>query len=276
MITELRPTFLDVIALEEITPDEYIAPCTAPCEPSTYGGQIAAQCLVAAGNTLVDEKSPHSIHMYFMRPGSPREPMRYRVTRDRDGRSYSTRHVVAEQGGRAVSRAIASFHVGEHSQDVQIPVMPPADAPEKMEQAGWIRAFSTDMRRRVGRDEPQHPLEYWARCLVPLGDSPLLNAAALAYMSDMSTGLSKFSPSAQHQMSSIDHSVWFHRPALLEGWTLFSLRPESIACGRGLYSGSAFNATGSLVATFAQESLFRLPTSVPVQPQKEMEQHEPS
>lgn len=269
------PAFLEVVALEEVAADEFLASFTAPWELSTYGGQIAAQTLMAAGLTVPQQKAPHSIHLYFMRPGDPREPMSLKVTRDRDGRSYSTRHVTAQQGGRLVARAMVSFHVWEGGDDVQIRPMPAIERADALEQAGWIRAFSADMRRRTGPTEPTHPPDYWVRCVLPLGDSPLLNAAALTYLSDMSTGLTAYTPTAGHQLVSLDHVVWFHRPAQLNAWTLFSLRPESMAGGRGLYQGSVFDASGTLVATLTQESLFRLPSSIPQQRGKRV-QHEPA
>src|SRR6476646_10385147 len=86
-----------------------------------FGGQVAGQALVAAGRTVDDGRRVHSLHAYFLRPGDPTVPILYEVDRIRDGRSFTTRRVVAIQHGRAIFNLAASFHVDETGIDHQLP-----------------------------------------------------------------------------------------------------------------------------------------------------------
>lgn len=250
-------TFLEMIDLEEIDLNLYRANFVFPDPYSLYGGQVAAQALRAAGLSVKQDRLPHSMHGYFLRPGNSSKPTVFQVFRDRDGRSYSARRVVALQGGEVIFSMSASFHLSEDGPDDQAVQMP--DVPEPADCPSFVmpRLFSYE-----GRSVPQPfdtdemPTRFWARCDTRL-DDPFLNACALLYLSDISSGLARFDNEEHAASSSLDHAVWFHRPLEASEWTLMDMVPHSIAGGRGWYTGSIFSQSGVLAASLAQETLFR-------------------
>src|SRR5947208_17170558 len=96
-----------------------------------FGGQVAGQALVAAGRTVA-QGTVHSLHAYFLRPGDPNIPILYDVDRIRDGRSFTTRRVVAIQHGKAIFNLSASFHVQEEGMDHQMPFPEEVPHPETL------------------------------------------------------------------------------------------------------------------------------------------------
>ena len=253
-----NPSLLDILQLEQIEQDIYRAQLVLAEEYSLYGGQVAAQALLAAGLTVSPERLPHSLHGYFLRAGDPQRPTVFQVFRDRDGGSFSARRVIAIQGGEVILNMSASFHQTEPGPLEQAEPMPAAGRPQDAPVFGFPRLLSFEGRRP---EQPfagvDWPTRFWARVTVPLPPSELLHACALTYLSDISTGVL---PSADRSVlpgASLDHSVWFHGPADMNDWTLTDFHPQVAGRGRGWYTGSIFSPDGTLVASLAQESLFR-------------------
>lgn len=226
---------------------------------SLYGGQVAAQALLAAGATVPDERRPHSLHGYFLRPGDSRVPTVFKVERDRDGRSFSARRVVAVQHGKVIFSMAASFHVPVEQPLAQVETMPDCEGPDGLADVAFPRLFSMDCRVPSSPfgDRAAWPTRFWGRAAVPLPDSPLHHAAVLTYLSDISTGILPAPDSDALPGSSLDHAVWFHAPANLSDWVLSEYQPRITGHGRGWYTGSMFDTSGTLVASIAQEALFR-------------------
>jgi acyl-CoA thioesterase-2 len=251
-------SLLDLLALEEIDRDLYRA-TTVFDEPfALYGGQVAAQALLAAGGTVPAGRLPHSLHGYYLRPGDAARPTIFRVERDRDGRSYAARRVVALQGGEVIFNMSASFHRVEDGVDSQTEPMPPAGDPDLLPPLELYRLFSSEGRLPEqpypGKD---WPTRFWARITADLGDDPLLRACALTYLSDVYSGLAGLHDGRGHAGSSLDHAVWFHRSIPLDDWVLLDLVPRTVANGRGWYAGAVYSRAGLLVASLTQEALFR-------------------
>jgi len=222
-----------------------------------YGGQVAAQALLAAARTVDDDRQPHSLHSYFLSRGESNQPVVFAVERDRDGRSYSARRVVARQDGRTILSLAASFHAGEQSPDVQADDRPDAPAPEQVLDRSLVS-------RCVGIDfldlspETPWPRRMWTRLAEQMPLDGCMPACLLTYLSDIYSGLFTFPEArAETNLISLDHSVWFHRDPRVDDWLLMDLCGESIANGRGMYRGSIFDRSGRLLASLAQESLFR-------------------
>ncbi len=247
-----------------------------------FGGQVAGQALVAATRT-VDEpgRLVHSLHAYFLRPGDPNVPILYEVDRIRDGRSFTTRRVVAIQHGKAIFNLQASFHVHEDGPDHQqvMPVVPPADtlpdfkermAPYKERMGDWYdRPRPIDLRYVDGdpfsrRGTSSEGQRVWLRADGTLPDDPTLHACIVTYASDMTLldttvlpfGLSWESPGLQ--MASLDHAMWFHRPFRADDWLLYDQQAISNVSARGLASGAIYSSDGTLAITVVQEGLVRV------------------
>jgi acyl-CoA thioesterase-2 len=246
-----------------------------------FGGQVAAQALVAAGRTVDPDRHVHSLHAYFLRPGLVGEPIRYEVDRIRDGRSFTTRRVVAVQRGQAIFNLSASFHVEEEGLDHQDPA-PDAPAPESLagfaeqmapyaEELGewYLRPRAIDQRFV---DAPSHAslgqpnrasLRVWIRADGRLPPDPLLHACVVAYASDMTLldtvllahGMSWRQPGISG--ASLDHAMWFHRPFRADEWLLYEQRSPTASGARGLATGSIFTVDGRLAVTVVQEGLLR-------------------
>ncbi len=246
-----------------------------------FGGQVAAQALVAAGRTVDPDRHVHSLHAYFLRPGLVGEPIRYEVDRIRDGRSFTTRRVVAVQRGQAIFNLSASFHVEEDGLDHQDPA-PDAPAPESLagfaeqmapyaEELGewYLRPRAIDQRFV---DAPSHAslgqpnrasLRVWIRADGRLPPEPLLHACVVAYASDMTLldtvllahGMSWRQPGISG--ASLDHAMWFHRPFRADEWLLYEQRSPTASGARGLATGSIFTEDGRLAVTVVQEGLLR-------------------
>ena len=250
-------SLLDLLALERIDRDLYRATTVFADPWPLYGGQVAAQALRAAGATVDAGRLPHSLHGYFLRPGDASQPTVLHVHRDRDGRSYSARRVVAVQDGDVIFSMAASFHRFEEGPDAQEVAMPDVAAPYECGQWEIPRLFSFEGRTpQQPYQDMRFPTRFWARCTVPLED-PLLQACALTYLSDIGSGLMAFETEQQRSLASLDHAVWFHRPVRADEWVLNEMVPHTVSAGRGWYTGSLFAADGTLVASLAQESLFR-------------------
>ncbi|NDV87427.1 acyl-CoA thioesterase II [Aurantimonas aggregata] len=249
-----------------------------------FGGQVIAQALVAAQRTVPAERHCHSLHSYFMRPGDPAAPIIYDVDRIRDGGSFTTRRVVAIQHGHAIFSLSASFQKDEPGFDHQAP-MPDVPLPDDLPHGQaitetilkhapepvrryWQRPRPIEFRpvsfdHYVTTDKLEPFQQVWVRCSGDIGTDRDLNTAVLAYISDMTLldtalfahGLSVFNDKVQ--AASLDHAMWFHRPALASEWLLYSQDSPSSSGARGLTRGSLFALDGTLVASVAQEGLIR-------------------
>jgi acyl-CoA thioesterase-2 len=262
---------LGLLDLEELDRDLYRgANPSHPFLPHLYGGQVAAQAVRAASLTVPEGRWLHSLHGYFLRRGDTERSTILHVDRDRDGRSFSARHVVARQDGAAIFSMLASFHVDEPGREYQNPTMTvdtvapwPARSPDDLPE-GPLVGHNTmfDLRSLAegapGDTFPRMSHRFWARTRGPLPDDRLLHSCVLTYLSDMSTGFAKLpAEGGAGEGPSLDHAVWFHRPARLDDWVLVDLEPIAAAGARGYYTGTVHDRAGVLVATIAQEHLLR-------------------
>lgn len=276
---------IDLLDLEQIEVNIFRGRSPEESLQRVFGGQVAGQALVAAGRTTDNDRPVHSLHAYFLRPGLPGVPIVYQVERVRDGRSFTTRRVVAVQRGRAIFQLTASFHQPETGFEHQMP-MPPVPEPGSLprltdeieERLGSLPESWHRMERRMAFDvryverlrwEPEELAGVkprsgvWMRALGSLGDDPLLHTCALTYASDMTLLDAVRLPVEPlwgprgFDMASLDHAMWFHRPFRADEW--FFYRQESpIATGaRGLARGEIYDASGRLFASVMQEGLFR-------------------
>jgi len=251
---EYVPSILDLLDLEYIEENLYRA-CAVSGEPRRlYGGQVAAQALYAAGRTVPAGRLPHSLHGYFLRQGSRSRPTVFRVDRDRDGHSFSARRVVAIQDGEVIfnmSASFAPFRAGA-DRDAVAPELPSPDPLPR-----WSLPKHASFEVRTADTGRRLPVRFWLRSTVELPADPLLHAAVLTYTSDLSTGLVTLEDDEAEAGPSLDHAVWFHRPARMDYWTWHELEPHAVSGGRGWYTGAVYAADGSRVASLARAPLLR-------------------
>jgi acyl-CoA thioesterase-2 len=250
---------LELLTLEELDRDLYRTTVAFDDPYPLYGGQVAAQALRAAGGTVPEGRLPHSLHGYYLRGGDAARPTIFRVDRDRDGRSFSARRVVALQGGEVIFNMSASFHTPEDDVDHQAHPMPDAPLSEAPASADLPRLFSVESRLPPQPYGGDSPTRFWARCTQTLPDDPLVHACFLTYLSDISTGLAALHDGPGRAGSSLDHAVWFHRPVPMDEWVLMDLVPQTVSAGRGWYTGTIHAPGGTLAASLTQEILFRTP-----------------
>jgi acyl-CoA thioesterase-2 len=248
-----------------------------------FGGQVIGQALVAASRT-VDGRPPHSLHAYFLLAGDPKVPIIYEVDRIRDGKSFTTRRVVAIQHGHAIFSMSVSFHNDEGGLDHQMPA-PDVSQPEALPSDAEIRQhvlpqLPEAVRRYYERERPieLRPVEYgryvgqklehgrfnvWIRATGRLPDDPAIHRCVLAYASDMMLldtalvphGRSVFDKSIMG--ASLDHALWFHRPFRADEWLLYAQDSPNLHGARGFARGLIYAADGTLVASVTQEGLLR-------------------
>jgi acyl-CoA thioesterase-2 len=253
--------FAAMMALERHGPDTYVA--QGPSYPwgGLYGGQIVAQALRAAAATVEPRFEPHSLHAYFIRLGDAGEPIRLEVERLRNGRSFVTRAVVARQSTGAILSMNASFQLVEDAPDVQAAARPPGLAdPEDMEASSWSPIFDRRSHSARGRGRASA----WLRVREPLGDDAVLQACALAYLSDdMPTeAVATLHPEVADwhgggfRSASLDHAIWFHQRPRADDWQLYDFGADRYHGSRGVSIGRVFEG-GTQVATVAQEVLLR-------------------
>ncbi|MEX1363151.1 MAG: acyl-CoA thioesterase II [Nannocystaceae bacterium] len=249
-----------------------------------FGGQVLGQALSAATQTVPPERSVHSLHGYFLRQGDANVPVVYDVDCIRDGRSFTTRRVVAIQNGRAIFNMAASFQVLEDGYEHGA-AMPPTPGPDgllsELELAKRFEDAIPAKLRKIAIAErpieirpvqPNNPLrpearppkrEVWFRASDRLPDDPAVHRYMLAYASDFQFLTTAMQPHAVSwlmpgmQVASLDHAMWFHRPFRMDQWLLYSVESPSASGARGLVRGQLFTADGVLVASTAQEGLMR-------------------
>lgn len=276
MIADLT-TLLDLLELDCAGTDHYIGSHPPEASKHVFGGQIAAQALVAAGLT-VDDREPHSLHSYFLRAGDTGTPTEYRVRRVRDGGAFVNRQVTAEQRGVVIFEAMVSFCIRRQGPDFHRS-MPDVLGPDSLrrieevlepyaaEQDGWwVRPRAFDMRYvnsppRVAMDDPEPQKaenQIWMRANRDFTSAPALNAAMVTYLTDMTLldsvmrvdGRTSRGPG---RVASLDHSIWFQRPADFSDWMLYDQSSPSAVGGRGLAHGYIYNRSGDLVCIVMQE-----------------------
>jgi acyl-CoA thioesterase-2 len=256
-----------ILRLEPHGPDTFVGESPRYPWGRIYGGLVIAQALRAAMRTV---DSPghvvHSLHAYFILGGDPKEPVRYEVDRLRNGKSFSTRQVVARQSGGAILNLAASFQRPEDGPDVESAKFPSdAKPPEGLAKEEW----GTGLEARV-EHESKHPPgnRLWARFTEPIGDDADDHYAALAYLSDSNPmdAIRAAHPKDAggrkldevFMAASLDHAIWFHRPVRADQWLLFDMHAHQLIGTRGLATGDVFTREGTLVATVAQQGLVRL------------------
>jgi acyl-CoA thioesterase-2 len=252
-----------MLDLAEHGPDVLVA--TGPAYPwgGLYGGQIVAQALRAATATVEPSHRVHSLRAYFIRTGDASEPVRYEVDRIRNGRSFCTRRVVARQAIGAILNLEASFQVEERSGSVQTYALDDVAPPDGLVNDSWTSMFE---RRFVPGSDERGRVRCWFRMTEPIGDDPVLQACALAYVSDdlPTDAVFRTNPlgtgAVDHDSLfsvSLDHTIWFHRPLQADEWHLQDIHCHGFHGGRGLAIGHVFAPDGTHAATVAQEVLAR-------------------
>lgn len=281
------PDLLELLRLERIEHNIYRGQNRDIGTERIYGGQVLAQALVAAQNTVDRERPIHSMHGYFILAGDLSVPVVYFVDRLRDGGSFTTRRVTAIQHGRAIFNLSASFHSPEEGPEHQ-EELPAAPDPETLEpEIERIRegagALPEEIRGVVTQDRPLdiRPVDevdpfdrtprpprrrYWVRAAAPLGEDPVHHQAVLAYASDYGLLVSSLRPHGKSfrdpdmMVASLDHSIWFHRPVRADEWLLYDVESPVACGGRGFARGTYFTRDGQVVASVAQEGLLRVRT----------------
>ncbi len=262
MTFDKRPLDLrSVFDLEPHGPDTFVGESPEYSWGFIYGGLVVAQALWAATKTVDPRYRVHSLHAYFILGGNLREPVRYEVDRVRNGRSFTTRRVVARQSAGAILTLESSFQVDEEGPDTQPTAFPP-DIPSPDELKREWDAGTERCDVKMPEDPPRSTC--WVRYPEPLGEDPALHACGLAYLSDMnamSAVHASYPGDTRKEGSttgaSLDHSVWFHRPVRSDEWVLIDMRGHGMIGSRGLATGFVFQADGTHVATIVQEGLLR-------------------
>lgn len=282
---EVVARLVRLLDVEMLDRDLFRGPTTHEPWRRVFGGQVVAQALMAATRTVAVERSAHSLHAYFIRPGDPRQPIIYQVFRDRDGGRISARRVVALQNGEPILNLAASFHLSESgvAHQASMPDVPPPEGLEDelqlmARQAGRFTAHQRALMevprplefrgvtpgRRLD-PSPSEPVQYyWFRTTAPLPQDPALCRAVVAYASDMmllSTcllphGLSWYL--GQVQEASLDHALWLHADMRPDEWLLYAQDSPWAGGARGVNRGVIFTRDGQLVASTAQEGLIRV------------------
>lgn len=276
---------LDLLTLEQIDEYRFRGLNQDIGAEAVFGGQVLGQALSAAEKTI-EGRPAHSLHAYFLRPGNKTVPILYDVECVRDGGSFSTRRVVAEQRGKVIFILSASFQAFERGLEHQVE-MPKVPLPESLPDESELRLqmaekLEPDRREFFTSNRPvqmrpvypddlwkknKRPAEqsFWIRVDAELPDAPSLHRALLAYTSDfylMGTALrphgERFS-SDGIQAASLDHAMWFYRDLRMDDWILYTMDSPVAGGGRGLNTGRFFSRDGSLVATCVQEGLIRMP-----------------
>ncbi|EST25422.1 acyl-CoA thioesterase [Streptomyces roseochromogenus] len=282
---------LDLLDLEQIEENIFRGQSRSAVVPRVFGGQVAAQALVAAGRTVPADRPAHSLHAYFLRPGDPGAPIVYTVDRIRDGRSFTTRRVVAVQHGKPIFHLSASFQTYEEGLEHQAPMPASPDpetlptsqerlrgydhlAPEVVEK--FLEAREAIDLRYVEEPpygqfgEPREPhSQVWFRTNGKLDcafDEPLLHVVLATYVSDMTLLDSILLAHGRGGWAvgdvvgaSLDHAMWFHRPFRADEWLLYDQESPSAHGGRGLGQARIYTQDGQLAITVIQEGVVRVP-----------------
>ncbi|KAI8149925.1 HotDog domain-containing protein [Fennellomyces sp. T-0311] len=297
--TDYTKHIAEAVDVQEIDTNLYMSKelWLPPGARGAFGGQIVAQALRAAFNTVPEEFHVHSLHSYFILPGNVEYPVVYQVQRLRDGRSFATRFITATQRGKAIFVSSFSFAKPDNTSitlehqstmpDVPEPeslsseqerlqkILENHDLPPKyrehvesrMEEAAPIDFRNvrepSPQEAFTGKTEAQDLQHRWFKTRGALSDDPRLHACIIAYASDSAfigtAALANgLAPRAIGMMASLDHSMWFHAPARADEWLLYEMHSPRTSEGRGVAFGRLYRQDGTLVATTAQEGIVRL------------------
>lgn len=277
-----RTSFSELFAFRTLEEGIFEASARTDVREHAFGGAIASQSMVAAARTVSVDRAVHSVHCHFLRPGDTTAPTEIAVTSLRDGRSYSTRSVVASQHGKPIFAMTAAFHVEEEGWEHQNHVLD-ADDPETLpslrergEAIGgkggeWLLrlagAHSLDVRfggqlPRDGGTETE--MSFWFRCTEDLAGDQIAHTGVMVYVSDLmflSTALRphEYQPGGRRSdNASLDHVLWIHKQPRADEWLHFRMEGPWAGAGRALVTGHIHNRAGELIATVAQEGMARL------------------
>jgi acyl-CoA thioesterase-2 len=280
---QLVDNLVDLLQLQDLGQDRFLGKSENVGHLAVFGGQVLGQALAAAHRTVDPSRIVHSMHAYFLLPGQF-QPIEYAVERERDGRSFTTRHVVARQQEQTIFELSASFHTPETGIDHYDPmpqVPEPETLPSELEHRKRLVNYLPERWRTFGLQpralelRPVDPLnllapiagpartQMWMRIVAPLPDDPVIHRELLAYASDYGLlgvglrphGLTFFSKHVR--MASLDHAMWFHRDFRFDDWLLYSMESSNASGARALCRGSIYTREGVLVASTIQEGLIR-------------------
>ena len=297
---------LTLLDLERRPGDVFIGASRQVGYTRIFGGQVAAQALVAAGRTVDSDRFVHSLHAYFLRPGDPAAPVEFRVERMRDGRGFSVRRALAHQHGQVTFAMSASFHVPESPQIAHTTIAPAVPAPEELPSIEYllgpqrealppimrdvmvpvdvrpVRGFGEHLVHWFGDTLLDHPSRQgggdypgedvlWFRANGPMPEDPLLHVCVATYFSDatlIDAVARRHGPTHQMKVASLDHAMWFHRPFRADEWTLYLAQSPVANGGLGFARGRMFDTSGELLISITQEGLFRkaTPPGAPLTP----------
>ena len=257
-----------LLDLEDIDPGLFRGRISGKPGRRLFGGQVAAQALVAAGRTTEASAAAHSLHAYFLRPGDTGKPVIFRVDRLQDGRTFMRRRVTATQDGTPILCLEASFSTDRSAAEhhASPPAVPdPESCPELVrslpgalqpDQAVELRAIPS----RPGAS-PRFPDDLWFRPVGKHSGERVSTSAVLTYISDLTFISAILRPGRRRDvshMTSLDHVMWFHNEVRLDDWLLYVKSPVAVGSVRGLAQGSIFHRDGTLIATVAQEGLMHV------------------
>lgn len=296
---QARPPIADLMSLLNLERDGdvFIGHSLKAHLTRLFGGQVAAQALVACGRTVDPERHVHSLHAYFLRPGDPKIPVEYRIERMRDGRGFSVRRAIAYQNGRATFAMSCSFHLAEAApieHTTHAPDVPPAQSlPSLTEliephsdklpnlfggqrtpvEIRPVRGLATELVSWWGAQYADHPTQHpgdhpgedvvWFRADGPMPEDPLLHVCVATYFSDMTLldavarRHGAYVGSGDLDIASLDHAMWFHAPFHADRWTLYATTSPVAGRGLGFARGRMFDESGNLIISITQEGLFR-------------------
>jgi acyl-CoA thioesterase-2 len=270
-VTGLSRALVERLSLEPAGQDRFLGRAPAS-PPRVYGGELAAQALAAANATVDADRVAHILQCTYLAPGDPQEVLEHNVSRVRDGRSFSTRTVQVINKARTVLMTTVGYHVIEEglTHQLQVPSTPPADELPSIQEAqgtAWTRWAEQDryVEMRVVSPDESDPLgrrRFWYRAIGDGADDPRLQTVLATYLSDFtmvaSIRLPHESPTVkQYLMSTLNHSLYFHRPVRASDWHLVDHHSPVAAGGRGLALSHVFREDGTLVMTGVQEGLIR-------------------
>lgn len=275
---------LDLLKLEKIEENIFRGASQDLGFGNIFGGQVLGQSLSAASHTVPEDRPVHSLHAYFLRPGDPRMPIVYNVDCIRDGKSFTTRRIVAIQKGRPILSMSASFKVVEpgFTHQAECPDVPgPEGLASEWELAHRVKDKIPEIIRakflaerpieicpvnpvNPFAPEKRDPIRYsWFRATDKLPDDPVVHRYLLAYASDFGLIAAALYPHARTffepsmQVASIDHAMWFHRDFRMDEWLLYAMESPSASNCTGLTHGRIYKQDGTLVASTTQEGLIR-------------------
>ncbi len=273
-------SLIDDIELEKIEINIFRGKTLDVAKNRVYGGQVLAQAINAGSRTVARPLVLHSLHAYFLREGDEDSPIIYEVDRIRDGRTFTTRRVVAIQHGRAIFNVSLSYHVPETEVVEHDSVMPDVPSPDNLLTDELLQAEHAE---QMSNAQMQWPIEYrqvdpmllhkpqvkssktcvWFKSNGSLVDDLAMQQELLAYASDHLLLQTALRPHGLHescdkiQLASLDHSIWFHRPFVIDDWLLYEMETTVSASARAFCRGRVFSKQGQLVASTAQEGLIR-------------------